>query len=513
MSNSKFSGGKMNTKSRISLILIPVFLLFFTHTVLGQKKSQQLKQSEIENKRLEAMFSISSHTLFKYVKELSSEKYGGRLTGTKGYNDSAQWVADIFKEWGVKPAGDNDSFFQDFPNPYTLVLEGSEVILHIPQQNNTEIKKHYLYQTDFFPGSTSDTGEKTTEVIYVGYGITAPELDYDEYQGLDVKDKIVMVEREVPVSPRDEPEQFKKWRPYSFHQYKVKNAKSHGAAGMIYIYHIANPNCLFIKNLLLTYVGQSIVDDIFLGTGKNHKETRAKIKKERVPQSFKTGKIVTLKNVTQHYPEGVARNVLGYIEGSHPVLKKEAIVLSAHLDHLGYNHKMMPGANDNASGVAVLMGVAQAITKFQLKTKRSLIFAFFGAEEQGVKGSEYFLKNPTFLKEKIFACINLDGVGRGNKVSALAGENYPKLWKYFQAANTKFIHRTLRSGHFHNLARPRLDAAHFMWANIPTISFSTFGADSLPYATYHTTFDNPKIITPEIMEDLSQLILMALLEM
>lgn len=467
-----------------------------------------------EEKLILVMHSISSHKLFNYVKELSSAKFAGRLTGTPGYNAAAQWVADFLNKWGVKPAGDNKTYFQDFPNPYTLVFEGSEVTLHIPyNKKKTFINKDYLYEIDFLPGSTSGAGEKTAEVVYVGYGITAPELRFDEYKGVNVKDKIVLVEPEVPVSPDKEPEEFKKWRPYSFHQYKVKNAKSHGAAGMIYNYHIANPNCLYIKDLLLTYVGKSIVQDIFTGTGKKHRNIKEKIITKRVPHSFKTGKKLTIKNFTEHFPEGIARNVIGYIEGSDPLLKNEAVFIGAHLDHLGYNHKMMPGANDNASGVAVIMGVAEAITNSPLKPRRTVIFTFFGAEEQGVKGSEYFLKHPFFPKEKFFAYINLDGVGRGTKMNALAAKNFPKLWEFFKQANQKYIHRTVKPIKFHNLARPRLDVAHFMWSNIPSISFSAFAAEPLPYSFYHKTYDNPGIITPEIMEDLAQLIYMAVMKM
>jgi len=495
----------------IVLLLIGFILVFLP--VSPQDAARQGESEKYGERCLEAMHNISSHTLFDYVGELASEKYGGRLTGTAGFNAAAQWVADHLKEWGLKPGGDNDTYFQDFPNPYTLVFPGSEVVLHLPVKENSYVKKYYRYETDFIPGSTSDTGEVTSDVVYVGYGITAPELDFDEYQGMDVTGKIVLVEREVPVSPDKEPEVFKKWRPYSFHQYKVKNAKAHGAAGMLYNYHITNPNCLFMKGFVLTYVGKSVVEDLFLGTGKVHKKTVDVIKKKRVPQSFGTGKTVTIKNITEHHPEGIARNVIGYIEGSDPALKNEVVAIGAHLDHLGYNHEMMPGANDNASGVAVIMGVAKALSGFSQKPKRSVMFIFFGAEEQGVKGSEFYLTKPLFPIKKTNAFINLDGVGRGTKLSAIAAKNHPALWRYFAEANKRYIHRSAYPTFFHNLARPRLDAAHFMWAGIPTISFSSYGAKPLPFAYYHRTTDNPAIITPEIMEDLAQLIFLSVLKM
>ena len=490
-----------------------LFLLIATTILPSLQQKTSGKKETGQEKLLPAIHSISSHALLEYVKELCKPEYGGRLTGTKGYNASADWVAGLLKEWSIKPAGDNNTYLQAFANPYTRVLPGSALCLHIPVKKGQFIKKHYQYEKDFIPGSTSDSGEVTAEVIYVGYGITAPELNYDEYRGLNVKGKIVLMEREVPVSPDKESKEFKKWRKYSFHQYKVQNAKAHGAAGMLYNYHIANPNCLFLKGLVLTYVGQSVVNDLFRGTGYNHEKTVKQIKKKRRPKSFKTKKTVTIKNVTRHYPDGMAYNVIGMIPGTDAELKKEAIILAGHLDHVGMNHKLMPGANDNASAVAVILEVSRAITQYRLTPKRSIILIFFGAEEQGVKGSEFYLKHPVVPNNKVKAFINMDGVGRGDKLVALAGKNYPELWQVFDQVNKKYIHRTIRATHFHNRARPRLDAAHFMWANIPTISFAAFGGEKLPFSPYHKTTDTPDIITPEIMEDLAQLILTAILDL
>src|SRR3990172_465324 len=208
-----------------------------------------------EQKILDVMHSISSHTLLEYVRLLSSEEYEGRLTGTPSYNNAAQWTADLFKRWNVKPLGDKGLYFQEFPNPYTLVLDAGEVTIRVPVGKRDTLKKSYRYEADYYPGSTSDGGSVTAEVIYVGYGMTAPELDYDDYRGVDVKGKIVMFEPEIPVSPDRQPDLFKKWRPYSFHDYKMKNAFAHGAAGVLYNYHIVNPNCVFIKGLVVTYVG------------------------------------------------------------------------------------------------------------------------------------------------------------------------------------------------------------------------------------------------------------------
>jgi hypothetical protein len=350
----------------------------------------------------------------------------------------------------------------------------------------------------------------TSEVIYVGYGVTAPELSYDDYKGVEVKGKIVLMEREVPVSTDKDPELFKKWRPYSFHQYKLENAVAHGAKGMLYNYGpIGNPNNSYREGFIYSHVGDAVVADVFAGTGFKHRDVVEKIAKTLKPQSFATGKIFSIKNVTEHHPEGIGYNVIGILEGSDPALKDEVIILGGHLDHLGRCYEIMPGANDNASAVSVVMGVAEALAKCPIRPRRSVIFLCFGSEEQGVAGSEYYLEHPVVPLEKTLAFINMDGVGCGDKLSALAAKNYPGLWEYIKRANEKYIHRIVNDTFFANIARPRLDAARFMWKGVPTLSFSAYGARSY----YHLPKDSIETITPEILEDLAQLLFVAVLDM
>lgn len=491
-------------------VLTVFFIFLFLGSILPFRLvGGQTPAKTDEQKILASLHSISSHPLLDYVRELVSEKYAGRLTGTKEYDACAAWVASLLKKWGLDPAGDQGSFFQSFPNPYTLVFPGCEAYLHLPV-NGGVVKKFYHYDDEFIPGATSGSGEVTAEVIYVGYGITAPELGYDDYEGLDVRGKILLMEREVPVSPEKNPELFQKWRPYSFHQYKLENAVDHGAAGMLYNYGpIANPNNSYRKGFVYSHVGEAVVSDLFAGTGRSHQETIAAIGKELKPRSFATGKVFTLKNVTEHHPEGVGINVISWLQGSDPKLKEEVLILGGHLDHLGSCYELMPGANDNASAVAVLLGVAEAMAKCPVKPLRSVVFLFFGAEEQGVAGSDYYLNHPVFPLEKTVAFLNLDGVGCGNTINVLAGKNFPALSAFIEKANAQYIHRPLVSSFFANIARPRLDAARFLWKNVPSLSFSVSGAPSY----YHNTKDRLETITPEILEDLARLLFVAVLDM
>jgi len=464
-----------------------------------------------EPSTLDIVHGISSHRILASIEELCMEKYAGRLSGTAGYDMAAEWIVSRLQEYGLQPAGDNGTFFQWFDNPYTLVLPGASLSLHLPCGRQGKVLKHYRFEKDFLPGSTSASGVVTGEVVYVGYGITAPELNYDDYRGLNVNGKIVLMEREVPVSPEQHPDQFPSWRSYSYHQYKVKNAYEHGAAGMLYIYHIANPNCQYIADFYLTYVGPSVVQDLFQGTGRKHGDIVKRLQKDRRPQSFHTGKTVTLKNVTEHHPEGRTANVMARIPATTSG-EATTVILGAHLDHVGKNHLTMPGANDNASGVAVILEVARALASIASPLTHDVLFIFFAAEEQGVRGSEYFLAQPPIPHNRIVGLINLDGVGRGTYLEVLAGKK-GVLWDTLEKANRRFVHRKLVFTPFHNLGRPRLDAAHFMWAGIPTLSLFADGGPPLPYPVYHKTTDTPDILTPEIMEDLAQMLFLAILRL
>ena len=466
-------------------------------------------QDPDEKAILKAMQSISSHDLLEYVVEQIDDKYEGRLTGTPGYQMCAEWLAGEFEKWGLTPAGDGGSWFQWFDIPYTLVYPDCGLSLHIPVKNGPSIDKHYKYISEYMPGSTSGNGSVTGEVVYAGYGITAPELGYDDYAKVDVKGKIILIESEAPVSPAAGPEKFNPWYEHSFHQSKLANAAAHGAIGMIYNYGpIANPNNAWIKDFIYVHVGDSVVRDIFTGTGFEHGSVVKEIKETLRPRSFNTKKVVTVKMSTQHFPDGRGSNVIGLIPGTDPALSKEAIIIGAHLDHLGKCYEIIPGANDNASAVAVMMGVAKALAENKIPLKRTVIFLSFGAEEQAIVGAKAYLDNPVMALDRSIL-LNMDGVGIGHSIRAAAGLDFPVLWSFLEEANNKYIHRPLSANNFSNLGRPRLDAAVFLRAGVPSVSFSTYGSANY----YHVPLDNLDIIKPEIMEDLAQLLFVSVVRM
>ncbi|MCP4725897.1 MAG: M20/M25/M40 family metallo-hydrolase [bacterium] len=460
-----------------------------------------------ENVLVGEMHKISSARIMDYIRELADDKYGGRLTGAKENQACLDWMVEVLKNIGVKPGGDDNTFYQKFPHPYTLVYPDCSVSLHIDNGGET-YRKDYRYFDEFIPGGTTADGEVTAEVIYVGYGITAPELGFDEYSGVDVRGKIVLLEREAPVSPRAGKETFMKWRPYSFHQYKLENAVRHGAAGMLYNYGpIGNPNNSYAEGFVYSHVGDAVMQDAFSGTGRNPRQTVREIQDELKPRSFATGKTFTVKNSAKHFPDGIGENLVGIIEGTDSSLKDEFIMVGGHQDHLGRLYDLMPGANDNASAAAIMFELAERISESPIKPRRSIMFMFFGAEEQGVRGSEYYVQNPLVPIDKTVALLNMDAVGCGEGLRAGGGGNYPSLMNIVNDWNNKFVHRNVSSSYSSNLGRPRLDAAHFFPVNIPTLSFGGTGS-----YRYHTPADDISYLNPELMEDLAEILFLSIMD-
>lgn len=471
-------------------------------------------QNDNELQLLKYFHSIQSEEMMTWLQKLCCAEFNGRLTGTPEFIASADWVGSKLKDWNIKPAGDNHSYFQWFDFPYTVINETGKLILNLKQPDGSLIKKEYRYPDEFYPGMNSASGEITAEVVYVGYGVTAPELNYDDYNGTDVKGKIVLMNRDVPYKDPANPE-YKKWVRYCYHQYKLENAVKHGATGLLYIEGaMANPNISYDPSIIVCGIGDEPLNDIFSGLKTTNKDLLGKINMSFKPASFNTGKIFTIKANTTRHPEGKACNVIGMIEGSDPVLKNEAIVIGAHLDAVGNAGRVVNGALDNASGVVDIMGAAKALSLSGIQLKRSVIFIFFGGEEIGLLGSKTYTEKPFISKDKTIAFINLDMVGNGTGLSVSAGSTYKSFLKYFEQANASYIHRTMQTtapvpGSFYG--RPRSDGAVFSMAGFRTMEVGTTGWYKKVY--YHLPGDDPDAVTIDIMEDVSKMLFLGIINM
>lgn len=471
-------------------------LLLFVVRVVHSQDNEQI---------LQTFHSISSNDLLNYAEELTSAKYKGRLSGSPEYLDVANWCASKFEEWGIQPAN-HGSYFQYFPNAFSEVYSTGKVTITNVKGETTGLQ----FPDDYLPGSNSDSGTVSGSMVYGGYGITAPELGYDDYKNVDVNGKIVLLESGIPYTKNDTT--LARWTPYAYHRYKFANAVKHGAAGMLYISKIANPNTSHTDGFIYAHIGEEVAEKIFSAAGKEYKTVKNDLQNMNIPSFvLPEEQKVSITANTRYFPDGKSCNVVGLIEGSDPVLKNEVIIVGGHLDGQGsMGEVIFPGALDNASGVADILGAAKALAQSEVKPKRSILFILIGGEECGLYGSEFYAKNPLFPLEKTVLMINLDMVGNGTGFFVGAGKSYPEIYRHFEQANRQYIHRKMDASEWRKYyGRPRSDASNFENAGIRTLSLWTSGSVFPVY--YHHPLDKTDVLTPEIMEDAAKLLYLGIL--
>ncbi len=498
---------KRDYRMQVSKIMVITLII-----IISTATSCRMSHEERLEKYLE---TIDRHEMMEWMETITDERYNGRLAGTPEYMEVAEWVADKLESWGVSPAV-NGSYFQMFDQPYTVIHDVGALKLHRKLPDGTTDIISYQAPDQYYPGMNSGSGELTAEVVYVGYGITAPELNYDDYAGVDVEGKIVLVNRDAPFRNTRDPE-YARWLPYCYHQYKVKNAHAHGAAGFLYIDGAsANPNIAYIEDLIVKGIGSEPLNDIFDGTGKSNRELLAGINSSFRPASFNTGKVMTIRANTSRVEDGVTCNVIGIIEGTDPDLKHEVIIVGGHLDAVGNaGGLLVNGAIDNASGVVDIMGAAKAMATSRIPLRRSVMFMFIGAEEVGLVGSELYTNAPLFPKENTVVYINLDMAGNGTGISVRGSYRAGGLLDFFIDANDNYVHRPLRANapevETPSYGRPRSDAVIFDRAGFRTMSVGT--TNPVHRTIYHRPGDDISTITIDIMEDIARMLYVGLIDM
>ena len=475
--------------------ILPLFILLIPFNLFSQSREADL---------LETFHTISSHEILEFAEELSSPEYKGRLSGSPEYLEAAKWCASKFEEWGVKPAN-NGSYFQYFPNEYSEVFSEGNVT-YLPQPGE---KLSLKFPEDYYPGSNSASGTVSGKLIYVGHGITAPELGYDDYENVKVKGKIALLETGIPYSKNDTT--LAKWTPYAYHRYKFRNAVKHGAAGMLYLSKIANPNTVNLDGFIYAHISEDIAERIFTDAEKDYKTVKKELAEMKIPSfTFPENQTATITAETRYFPNAKSCNVVGLIEGADPELKNEVIIVAGHLDGQGYLGEVFPGALDNASGVADILGAAKAFATSKVKPKRSVLFILLGGEECGLYGSKFYAENPLFPIDKTVMMINLDMVGNGTGFFVSNGKSHPELFSHFEAVNSKYLHREIAASEWRKyFGRPRSDASVFQNAGIKT--FSLWTRNSVHPVYYHDPRDTPEVLTPEIMEDAAKLLYLGIM--
>ena len=476
------------------LLLLSAILALGSLSSSAQRRTATMTDEEMY---LDAMHrNITTEKIFGYVKQLSDPALEGRLAGSPGMAKAVDIVKGYFKEWKLIPRGENGSYIQLFPHPCVEIQPGSTMDILFPvtqdKKKTVWISKTYPWADGWFAGGMTSNGEVTADVVYAGFGVTAPELGYDDYKDIDVKGKIVLVEGETPNISRN-PDSLAMWYKHTLHQTKLNNAAAHGAAGLLYKW-VPGPNAPYNPGFVYCHVTDTVVNDIFRGTGKTYKETIRQIYKTQKPASFHTGKRAHIKMNATYNPNATGKNILGMIKGSDPILCNEYVIISAHLDHLGMIPFLIEGANDNNSSSAAMLGVAEALAKSKIKPKRSIIFMSVDGEEAGLTGSTYYTNHPLVPQNKVAAILNLEQVGVGEMLGANYHYKYPELAELSEKANDRNVHRRLFTSETHFLTRPRTDGAVFMKAGYPCIDLWALGG-----GYYHHPKDNTQSINPDIL--------------
>jgi aminopeptidase YwaD len=384
---------------------------------------------------------ITTREILHHIKYLASDELQGRRAGTKFADEAAEYIAEEFHQYGLRPVTSDGSFYQDFEFVSGVKLgPKNSLTVSVAGKSLT-----YAVGSDFTPFAFSEDTSVTGEVVFAGYGITAKDLQYDDYAGMQVKGKVVLVLQYGP----DGDNPHGKFSKYLALRLKAMNARENGARALLITrgpmddekdefmklrYDLAFSDagipCMHIK--------RSVADSILKSAGTTVKEVQEKLRSDQKPASFPIpGVVVSLSSDVQK-ERSQTKNVLGMIEGSDSKLKDEYLVIGAHYDHLGLGGagSLVPdtvavhhGADDNASGTAGVLELAQAFASQESKPKRSILFMSFGAEEEGDLGSDYFVKYPLVPLKKIVGMINLDEVGRERDSALIVfGTGTSPLW-------------------------------------------------------------------------------------
>ncbi len=385
---------------------------------------------------------ISASSLEKHVRTLGSDSMEGRGTGSEGLKKAAGYITGHLKEWGLKPLGINNTFFQPVPLHGTTPLQQSELIIKKGEtRHGLKLNDEYLL---------IKTGAQTlipepTQIVFVGYGIIAPEYDYDDYLNLDVSGKMVAFFDGEPHSESDDSYFEGAGRTvYSGAESKIRTALAQGAVGSIII-----PNPDFTEEwpkLQRDYMSEEITLPgrvtshlaLFLSEEASRwlfKDTpfslEELVRQERnhALQTFELEAHLTFRGKFKRR-DFTSQNILALLPGSDPALRDSYLLLSAHYDHLGIGKavegdSIYNGVMDNAIGCAVLLEMARAFAQSGYKPRRSIIFAFWTGEEKGLLGSRFYTENNVRPLHKTIANINIDGLaalGMFKDVIAVGGE-------------------------------------------------------------------------------------------
>lgn len=373
---------------------------------------------------------------------LAHDDQEGRAPGTKGIEASAEFIATRFQDLGLKPAPGADGYFQKFAIAGRPRL-GEPIAMTVNAPNGEAIEGASL--TDFSPLAIGSSGSiESAPIVFAGYGITAERLGYDDYAGQDVKGKAVLVLRREPRQDDDQsPFDGKRDSQFATFRHKATNAFQHGAAMILIVNDLAGSgnevnNLLSvnqagfdtISKLPIVHLSRDFADKILKAAGEpSLAELEQQIDEDLKPRTRELKDATLTGLIAIDRPAVETRNVIGVLEGAGP-LADETIIVGGHYDHLGrgglmsgslafLSSEIHNGADDNASGTAMVLEVARRFAERKDPPARRMVFMAFSGEERGLLGSRHYVENPLYPLENTVMMINFDMVGRLNDKSEL----------------------------------------------------------------------------------------------
>jgi len=407
-------------------------------TILWFSAAHLFATDELALRLQPALEAITPDGLLAHIKVLASDEFEGRAPGTKGEELSVKYISDQFKKIGLKPGNPDGTYVQEVP----LAGITSEPRMSFTIGNKTIDLK---YPDDFVASSARLQPEikiEKSDLVFVGYGVVAPEYGWDDYKNVDVKGKtLLMLIGDPPVTDPKDPSKLddkmfkgKAMTYYGRWTYKYEIAAQKGAAAAIIIhetepaaypwqvvrsswakenFELDNPNKNMDAVSARSWITLEVAKKLLADSGKDFDA----LKKSAITKDFRPVALKAKANIQieQQIRSFKSHNVIGKLEGSDPKLSGEYVIYTAHWDHLGRHPELQGdqifnGAIDNASGVASVIELAGAFSKLNPLPKRSVLFMATTAEEAGLLGAKYYAEHPLYPLEKTLADINLDSM-------------------------------------------------------------------------------------------------------
>ena len=445
--------------------------------------------------------SIRASEMLDYVRLIASDKFKGRAAGSDQNYQVVLMLSNAMKEAGFAPGAAVDRYLQP--------VKVERCVIEAPFHFEVTLDGKTLYEAvhgeDYVFRGFTGSGDVNAQTVFCGYGVTAD--GYDDYAGVDVKGKIVVALNGLPLHlEKPENENMK------LAGFKMMLASRNGAAGLILLGDIegdpAPPLASVYKgeypyqrDLPAVKVNSRISNMLATRMEQYFPLYKAVIDESGKPMSFplKTGARIGVQ--ATFAPEVTAYNVIGRLDGRHPQLKNRYIVVMAHTDHLGHQGGLIfNGADDNASGTAVINALVKAFSLTKTRPQRSILLCGTTGEELGLIGSRHMAANMPVPLKQIDAVINLDMVGMGSFVAVFGGDAYPRIMRSFSRWAPVAGIDAVADG-----ANPASDQRPFRALGVPAVMLLTVGQH--PY--YHTAHDDAATLDAQVMEDVAKLSFLA----